>query len=83
MQKVPSQRFLNGMFGEIYGVYTHPNFRNKGIATQLIKRCIKNAKDKNIDFIQLGASEMGLSIYEKCGFTFTNTEYREMKYYFN
>lgn len=82
IEKVPSPRFLNGKFGELYGVYTNPNYRNKGIATNLIKRIIENIKDKNIAFIQLGASEMGVSIYKKYGFTYSNSKYKEMKYYF-
>ena len=83
VKKVPSPRFLNGVFGELYGVYTNPNYRNKGIATNLVKRIIENTKNKNISFIQLGASEMGANIYIKCGFIYSNSEYKEMKYYFN
>ena len=44
---------------------------------------IHEMSDKDISFIQLGASEDGKSIYLKNGFQYTNSEYVEMKYYYN
>lgn len=82
MQKVPSPKFLNSFYGEIYGVYTNPNYRKRGIATELVKRIINNNKNKDLSFIQLDASILGANIYEKCGFKYVDSEYKEMKYYY-
>lgn len=82
IEKVPSPKFPNGLFGELYGVYTHPLYRNQGIATNVVTRIINNNKNKRLSFIQLGASKMGAHIYKKIGFVYTNSEYEEMKYYF-
>lgn len=56
---------MNGKYGEMYGVYTREEYRKHGIATELVKRMIHEMSNKEISFIQLGASEDGKSIYEK------------------
>ena len=84
IEKVPSHRFINSRFADMHGVYTKKKYRNKGIATCLIGRTIEMLKNKDISYIKLGASNMGKSIYEKCGFKCSdNVEYIEMKYYYN
>ncbi len=81
-EKVPSPRFINCRFAEMYGVYTRVDYRNKEIATNLVKIAIKELENKDISFIQLSASEQGKDIYKRCGFEYTNSEYVEMKYYY-
>lgn len=82
-EKVPSPRFINCRYGEMYGVYTRVEYRKRGIATELVKMMIHEMSDKDISFVQLGASEDGKNIYLKNGFQYTNSEYVEMKYYYN
>ena len=59
---------MNGKYGEMYGVYTRVEYRKRGIASELVKQMIHEMSNKEITFIQLGASEDGKSIYEKNGF---------------
>lgn len=82
-EKVPSPRFMNGKYSEMYGVYTRVEYRKRGIASELVKQMIHEMSNKEISFIQLGASEDGKSIYEKNGFQYTSSEYVEMKYYYD
>lgn len=83
IERVPSIKLLRGRYGEIYGVYTMPDYRNKGIATTLIQMMIRLSETKNLSYVKLDASNLGVPIYKKCGFKFVNDEYQEMKCFFN
>ena len=67
-EKPPNPYFINGRTGTIMNVYTYPKYRNKGIATELIKEIIKEAKKINLKSIDLSATEAGLNLYKKLGF---------------
>ena len=81
IEKAPNLRFMNGYYGEVYGVFTFPKYRKMGIATELVKMIIKKGRDLKVPFIQLEASEEGYSIYKKIGFEEVNSRYVGMKYY--
>jgi GNAT superfamily N-acetyltransferase len=49
-------------------MYTLPRYRNKGIATQLLERIVKEAALLGCDKITLNASPMGKPLYAKFGF---------------
>lgn len=66
-----------GKNGTIYNVSTHPNHRRKGIATQLLKQLIQDAKERGVGKLYLTATEMGKPLYEKLGF---ETLTRDMAY---
>jgi ribosomal protein S18 acetylase RimI-like enzyme len=68
--------WLNGKSGTLLNVYTYPKYRNKGIATELIKEIIKEAKKLNIKSIDLSATKAGINIYKKLGFN--ESEYTSM-----
>lgn len=82
-KKAPNRRNPNGLFAEIYGVYTLKEKRRKGYATLLVKELINYADKLNVSFIELEASKEGKGVYLNCGFQIVEKEYSEMKYYFN
>lgn len=50
-------------------MFTHVDFRNKGIAKKLLERLVAEAETRNVQHLFLIASEMGKPLYKKNGFT--------------
>jgi GNAT superfamily N-acetyltransferase len=70
---------VNGKVGTLLNVYTYPEYRRKGIGTEVIKRIIEEAKKQNISAIDLLATEDGKKVYEKLGFTETEDKSMRLK----
>ena len=49
-------------------MYTHPEYRRKGIAYKTLNLLVLNAKERGISHITLEATDMGRPLYEKFGF---------------
>jgi GNAT superfamily N-acetyltransferase len=60
--------FIGGKTGTLMNVFTYPEYRKKGIAKRLIKEIIKEAKEKEVGFIDLMATEAGYNLYKHLGF---------------
>ena len=61
-----------GRQGTIVNVFTEPQWRQRGIASLLIKEIIIWSKSEQIDRLVLHASDKGRSIYERIGFVASN-----------
>ncbi|MCL2224163.1 MAG: GNAT family N-acetyltransferase [Defluviitaleaceae bacterium] len=61
--------FITGIVGTILNVYTHPDYRKKGIATKVIARITDEAKRIGVSHIELQATAEGKPLYAKMGFT--------------
>ena len=83
MEKAANLRFMNNVYGEIYGVYTLQECRKNGMATELIKLLVEKGRELKLPFIKLDASEDGYPLYEKIGFKESASDYREMKYFYS
>ena len=59
-----------GKLGYILNMYTLPEARGKGICTRLLDELMKEARKLGLKYLQLHASEDGVSIYKKAGFTY-------------
>lgn len=57
-----------GKKGYIANVYTAPEFRRRGIATSMLDRVVKEARERNVEHLWLEASKMGRTVYKKYGF---------------
>ncbi|MCR5625204.1 MAG: GNAT family N-acetyltransferase [Lachnospiraceae bacterium] len=73
---------LNGIYGDVLSVYTEPEYRNKGLCTELMKNLVEYGKNKGLGSIELKATDEGFPIYEKIGFKEKEARYRYMKYSF-
>jgi GNAT superfamily N-acetyltransferase len=62
----------SGRLGYILNMYTVPEARRSGVCTRLLKELIGEAKALGIKYLHLHASEEGISIYRKAGFTEPN-----------
>ena len=73
---------LSGLFGDVLSVYTEPEYRGKGLCTQLMKNLVEYGKERGLGRIDLKATDDGYPIYEKVGFKETEHRYRDMILYF-
>jgi len=64
----PFPDVLNGKVAYIMNMYTFPNYRNRGIGTELFKKIVDEAKQLGYKKITLNASDVGRPLYEKYGF---------------
>ena len=71
---------LNGLYGEVLSVYTKPEYRGRGLCTQLINNLIEYGRKIGLGKVDLGATEEGYPIYKRAGFVEKEHRYREMRY---
>ena len=64
----PSFTNKTGIKGYITNVYTKPELRKRGIATEMLGFLTKEAKKRGVKKLLLAASDLGRPVYEKFGF---------------
>lgn len=79
-EKPANPSFITGKTGTVMNVLTYPEYRRRGIATELIKRLIDEARERGLSYVELSATEAGKPLYEKLGFVETQSQYTGMKY---
>ena len=78
-EKPPYFTCPTGRLGILSSMYTDPDYRRKGIATALLDRVVKEAKDYGCGTIYITASDAGVKLYEAYGFKHNGNF---MQYYF-
>jgi len=79
IEKPANPSFITGKTALFLNVLTYPECRNRGVATKILKTLIEEAKQMNVSYIELSATEDGKNIYEKLGFVSKqSTKYCEM-----
>ncbi len=58
----------NGSWQMIFGVLTHPDYRNRGYATILLKRAIEDSKTQNRKGVILTCKSALIPFYARVGF---------------
>ena len=58
--------------GYLLNVYVEPEYRKRGLAHQLVERCMVEARRRGIRVVTLHSSHLGRPIYERLGFHATN-----------
>lgn len=71
---MPTCHNPTGKKAYLMNIYTAPEYRRKGIAYKTLDLIVKATKEKGINHINLEATAMGRSMYEKYGFTKMNDE---------
>ena len=79
MDKMPNARIPDGSVGEIYGVYTLPEYRGRGYATACVSEMLQVADALGLQLVQLEASPMGRPVYESLGFKTDRMGYVTLK----
>lgn len=62
---------LGGGVAGLFGVGTVAEFRNRGIGTAITVQSLLDARDAGASYGALFSSELGKSVYERCGFVDT------------
>lgn len=76
---MPTYNNPSGKKAYVMNMYTKNEYRRKGVATEVLRLLLEEAKYRNIVEITLEATKMGRVLYEKCGFIDMTSE---MKYMF-
>ena len=67
-EKPPYFTCTSGKLGILSSMYTNPNYRRMGIATELLDRVVNEAREYGCGTIYITASDMGVKLYESYGF---------------
>ena len=68
VEKPPYFGCPSGRIGLLSSMYTIPEYRRKGIAKQLLKRVVDEARAYGCGAVQITASDMGVLLYSDFGF---------------
>lgn len=68
MEMMPTFSHPTGKRAHFMNVYTHPEYRRRGIALHMLHMLIQEAKGKGVKEISLDATELGKPLYKKCNF---------------
>ncbi len=67
-QVMPTYHNPSGYRAYIMNMYTHPEYRRRGIALRTLDLLVEEARSRGITSISLEATDMGRPLYEKYGF---------------
>lgn len=65
---LPTYHNPTGRKAYIINMFTEPEYRGRGIATEILDRLVKKSISNGVRFISLEATALGRSIYDKYGF---------------
>lgn len=64
-------------YASIYSVFTHPDFRQRGLSKHLLSQCLQQARQwPGVDYLQLGVATdnaAALAVYQQAGFQIWGT----------
>lgn len=67
-QVMPTVHNPTGEKAYIMNMYTHPDYRRRGIASRTLDLLVQAAKKRGVSHISLEATEMGRPLYVRYGF---------------
>jgi ribosomal protein S18 acetylase RimI-like enzyme len=67
-QLPPTYSNPTGRIAYVTNMYTRNEYRGKGIASDLLKLVVSEAKEQGYKFVRLHASKQGASVYKRFGF---------------
>jgi GNAT superfamily N-acetyltransferase len=70
----PTRDDPNPVRGRIGNVYTEPAWRQRGLATTLLQRCLAEAEAREVRVLNLSTSSRARTLYERLGFEVSRTE---------
>ena len=79
VEKPANPSFITGKTGTVLNVFTKSQYRKHAIAGKLMKVMLDDAKDMNLSYVELQATDFGKPIYENIGFDIVKSKYTHMK----
>ena len=80
VEKPANPTFISGKIGNILNVYTKIEYRKKGIAGNLLKLAINEAREMKLSYLELKSTEAGFNLYKELGFEEDDSDYVQMKF---
>ncbi|MCM1045482.1 MAG: GNAT family N-acetyltransferase [Candidatus Gastranaerophilales bacterium] len=68
VEKPPYFGCPSGKIGLLSSMYTHPDYRRRGIATELLDQVVNEARQYGCGTVQITAADMGVLLYTSYGF---------------
>ncbi len=68
VEKPPYFGCPSGRIGLLSSMYTDPAYRRRGIAKELLRRVVEEAREYGCGSVQITASDMGVLLYTDFGF---------------
>ena len=68
VEKPPYFGCPTGRIGLLSSMYTNPDYRRQGIARELLRRVVEEARAYGCGMVQITASDMGVLLYSDFGF---------------
>ena len=68
VEKPPYFGSPTGRIGLLSSMYTNPDYRRQGIAKELLRRVVEEARAYGCGTVQITASDMGVLLYSDFGF---------------
>ena len=68
VEKPPYFSCPSGKIGLLSSMYTDPAYRRRGIAKELLRRVVEEARKNGCGAVQITASDMGVLLYTDFGF---------------
>ena len=68
VEKPPYFGCPSGRMGLLSSMYTDPRYRRRGIATELLRKAVDEARAYGCCTVQITASDMGVKLYDAFGF---------------
>jgi len=68
VEKPPYFSCPSGKIGLLSSMYTDPDYRRQGIAKELLRMVVEEARDYGCGSVQITASDMGVLLYSAFGF---------------
>ena len=68
VEKPPYYTCPSGKLGLLSSMYTTPNYRRMGIAKELLRRVVEEARAYGCGSVHITASDMGVKLYTAYGF---------------
>ena len=65
---MPTYHNPSGWKAYLMNIYTHPDYRRRGIARHMVDLLVGEARERGVTAISLEATAMGMPLYESYGF---------------
>lgn len=78
IRPVPRPCQPDDRFGYMTNVYTRPEYRNKGIGSELMKRAMQWAEKEGLELLIVSPGEGSLSFYSRAGFS-EETDFMQLR----
>lgn len=79
IEKPPSPRFPHGRSGLLFNVYTKEERRHQGLASTVMRHLLQDARKKQLDVVELNATDDGYPLYCSLGFSDDSSTHKAMR----